>query len=436
MTVNNGSYTDLNGNVGTGNSDDTAIDTQAPSVEVNIVDDLLSVGETSEVTFSFSEKVTGFDEGSLTVVGGTVTDLKSTDGGQTWTGTFTPTPGYTGSASVTVNNGSYTDLNGNVGTGNSDDTAIDTQAPSVEVNIVDDLLSVGETSEVTFSFSEKVTGFDEGSLTVVGGTVTDLKSTDGGQTWTGTFTPTPGYTGSASVTVNNGSYTDLNGNVGTGNSDDTAIDTQAPSVEVNIVDDLLSVGETSEVTFSFSEKVTGFDEGSLTVVGGTVTDLKSTDGGQTWTGTFTPTPGYTGSASVTVNNGSYTDLNGNVGTGNSDDTAIDTQAPSVEVNIVDDLLSVGETSEVTFSFSEKVTGFDEGSLTVVGGTVTDLKSTDGGQTWTGILHPDPGYTGSASVTVNNAATPISTATWAPATVTTPRSTPRPRAWRSTLLTTC
>ncbi|WP_425600905.1 Ig-like domain-containing protein [Aeromonas veronii] len=91
MTVNNGSYTDLNGNVGTGNSDDTAIDTQAPSVEVNIVDDLLSVGETSEVTFSFSEKVTGFDEGSLTVVGGTVTDLKSTDGGQTWTGTFTPT---------------------------------------------------------------------------------------------------------------------------------------------------------------------------------------------------------------------------------------------------------------------------------------------------------------------------------------------------------
>ncbi|UPK54795.1 Ig-like domain-containing protein [Aeromonas veronii] len=88
-------------------------------------------------------------------------------------------------------------------------------------------------------------------------------------------------------------------------------------------------------------------------MGGTVTDLKSTDGGQTWTGYLHPDPGYTGSASVTVKNGSYTDLNGNVGTGNSDDTAIDTQAPSVEVNIVDDLLSVGETSEVTFSFMKK-----------------------------------------------------------------------------------
>ncbi|WP_425600900.1 Ig-like domain-containing protein [Aeromonas veronii] len=57
---------------------------------------------------------------------------------------------------------------------------------------------------------------------------------------------------------------------------------------------------------------------------------------------------------------------------------------------VDDLLSGGETSEVPFHFSEKVTGFDEGSLTVVGGTVTDLKSTDGGQPGPGYLHPDPG----------------------------------------------
>ncbi|RWT66824.1 Ig-like domain-containing protein, partial [Aeromonas caviae] len=189
---------------------------------------------------------------------------------------------------------------------------------------------------------------------------------------TGTFTPTPGYTGEASVTVKDGSYTDLNGNVGTGGSDDTAIDTQAPSVEVNIVDDQLTVGETSPVTFTFSEKVTGFELGDLTVVGGTVTGLTSSDGGKTWTGTFTPTPGYTGEASVTVKDGSYTDLNGNVGTGGSDDTAIDTQAPSVEVNIVDDQLTVGETSPVTFTFSEKVTGFELGDLTVVGGTVTGL----------------------------------------------------------------
>ncbi|MBL0588253.1 hypothetical protein JD496_21050, partial [Aeromonas caviae] len=401
VTVNEGSYTDLNGNVGTGGSDDTAIDTQAPSVVVNIVDDKLTVGETSPVTFTFSEKVTGFELGDLTVEGGTVTGLTTSDGGKTWTGTFTPTPGYTGEASVTVKDGSYTDLNGNVGTGGSDDTAIDTQAPSVAVNIVDDQLTVGETSPVTFTFSEKVTGFELGDLTVEGGTVTGLTSSDGGKTWTATFTPTPGYTGEASVTVKDGSYTDLNGNVGTGGSDDTAIDTQAPSVAVNIVDDQLTVGETSDVTFTFSEKVTGFELGDLTVVGGTVTGLTSSDGGKTWTATFTPTPGYTGEASVTVKDGSYTDLNGNVGTGGSDDTAIDTLAPSVVVNIVDDQLTVGETSPVTFTFSEKVTGFELGDLTVVGGTVTGLTSSDGGKTWTGTFTPTPGYTGEASVTVKD-----------------------------------
>ncbi|MFM4962115.1 Ig-like domain-containing protein, partial [Aeromonas caviae] len=346
VTVNEGSYTDLAGNAGTGGSDTAGADIKAPSVVVHIVDDQLTVGETSPVTFTFSEKVTGFELDDLTVVGGTVTDLKTTDGGKTWTGTFTPTPGFEGTASVTVNEGSYTDLNGNAGTGGSDTAGADIKAPSVIVNIVDDKLTVGETSEVTFTFSEKVTGFELDDLTVVGGTVTDLKTTDGGKTWTGTFTPTPGYTGEASVTVKDGSYTDLNGNVGTGGSDDTAIDTLAPSVVVHIVDDQLTVGETSDVTFTFSEKVTGFELGDLTVVGGTVTGLTTTDGGKTWTGTFTPTPGYTGEASVTVKDGSYTDLNGNVGTGGSDDTAIDTLAPSVVVHIVDDQLTVGETSDV------------------------------------------------------------------------------------------
>uniref|UniRef100_UPI0025B6C2B8 choice-of-anchor K domain-containing protein n=1 Tax=Aeromonas caviae TaxID=648 RepID=UPI0025B6C2B8 len=88
---------------------------------------------------------------------------------------------------------------------------------------------------------------------------------------------------------------------------------------------------------TFSEKVTGFELGDLTVVGGTVTGLTSSDGGKTWTGTFTPTPGFEGTASVTVNEGSYTDLAGNAGTGGSDTADTDTQAPNAPtVVIVDD----------------------------------------------------------------------------------------------------
>ncbi|MEL6092862.1 Ig-like domain-containing protein, partial [Plesiomonas shigelloides] len=140
----------------------------------------------------------------------------------------------------------------------------------------------------------------------------------------------------------------------------------------------LTVGETSDVTFTFSEQVTGFELEDLTVVGGTVTGLTTSDGGKTWIGTFTPTPGYTGEASVTVKPDSYTDLNGNKGTGGQDTAPVDTAAPSVVVNIVDDQPTVGETSSVTFTFSEKVKDFEVGDLTVVGGTVTGLTTSDGG----------------------------------------------------------
>ncbi|UPK54796.1 Ig-like domain-containing protein [Aeromonas veronii] len=167
MTVNNGSYTDP-----TATWAPATVTTRdrppAPSVEVNIVDDLLSVGETSEVTFSFSEKVTGFDEGSLTVVGGTVTKSQEHRRRSDRDRYLHPDPGLYRLRQRDREQRQLPDLNGNVGTGNSDDTAIDTQAPSVEVNIVDDLLSVGETRGGTSASVKKPTGFDEGSLTVVG----------------------------------------------------------------------------------------------------------------------------------------------------------------------------------------------------------------------------------------------------------------------------
>ncbi|WP_425600912.1 Ig-like domain-containing protein [Aeromonas veronii] len=70
---------------------------------------------------------------------------------------------------------------------------------------------------------------------------------------------------------------------------------------------------------------------------------------------------------------------------------MDTRAPrSVEVNIVDDLLSVGETSEVTFSFSEKVTALTKGSLTVVA-ALLPISRAPTGVNLDRYLHPDPGY---------------------------------------------
>ncbi|WP_425600903.1 Ig-like domain-containing protein [Aeromonas veronii] len=73
----------------------------------------------------------------------------------------------------------------------------------------------------------------------------------------------------------------------------------------------------------------------------------------------------------------------------------------------------------------------------MGGTVTDLKSTDGGQTWTGTFTPPRAIPAPPACPVKNAATPdLNGNVGNRATVTKPRSNPRPRAWRSTFLTTC
>ena len=339
------SVTDAAGNPASATDDTTLLDTTPPNASITLdgnitPDDVINAAESKQdiaVTGRVGGDVKEGDTVTLTVNGKAFTGLVLAD--KTFSINVPGSDLVADGDKVIDAKVTTTDAAGNSTTAaDTEGYSVDTQAPSVVVHIADDQLTVGETSPVTFTFSEKVTGFELDDLTVVGGTVTDLKTTDGGKTWTGTFTPTPGFEGTASVTVNEGSYTDLAGNAGTGGSDTAGADIKAPSVIVNIVDDKLTVGETSEVTFTFSEKVTGFELDDLTVVGGTVTGLTTTDGGKTWTATFTPTPGYTGEASVTVKDGSYTDLNGNVGTGGSDSATMGnttaTAAPTVV--IVDD----------------------------------------------------------------------------------------------------
>ncbi|WP_321406233.1 retention module-containing protein [Tolumonas auensis] len=91
-----------------------------------------------------------------------------------------------------------------------------------------------------------------------------------------------------------------------------------PSVTVNIVQDMMSDDQTSQVTFTFSEAVTDFTQTDLTVTGGTISMPVDSGDGIHWTAIFTPTPGYSGAAEVTVEDMSYYDLAGNAGSSGSD----------------------------------------------------------------------------------------------------------------------
>ncbi|MGY3299069.1 hypothetical protein ACVWY1_003536 [Pseudomonas sp. TE6288] len=398
ITLNNAGVTDLAGNagVGTTNSANYSIDTQRPTATIVVADSNLSIGETSQVTITFSEAVTGFTNADLTVANGTLSTVSSSDGGITWTATFTPTNAITDATNlINLDNTGVSDAAGNAGSGttNSNNYAIDTLRPTATIVVASPTLAIGQTSLVTFTFSEAVTGFTNADLTVANGTLSAVSSSDGGITWTATFTPNSTITDATNViTLDNTGVSDGAGNAGSGttNSNNYAIDTVRPTATIVVANPTLVIGQTSLVTFTFSEAVSGFSNADVTVANGNLSAVSSSDGGITWTATFTPSSNITDTTNlITLDNSGVADLAGNAGSGTTDSNnyAVDTQRPTATIVVADNNLTVGETTTVTITFSEAVTGFTLADLTVANGNLSGLSSSDGGITWTATFTP-------------------------------------------------
>ncbi|MFS2094141.1 Ig-like domain-containing protein, partial [Pseudomonas sp. Pseusp11] len=414
ITLDNTGISDLAGNAGSGTTDSNnyAIDTVRPTATIVLADTTLTAGETSLVTITFSEAVSGFTNADLSIANGTLTAVSSSDGGITWTATFTPTVGVNDSSNViTLNNTGVSDLAGNTGSGttNSGNYTIDTVLPTATIVVADNALKIGETSLVTITFSEAVSGFSNADLTIANGTLTSVSSSDGGITWTATFTPTTSITDATNLITldNTGVQAAASGNVGSGTTDSNnyAIDTVRPTATIVVADSALRIGETSLVTITFSEAVSGFTNADLTIANGTLTAVSSSDGGITWTATFTPSASINDTTNlITLDNTGISDLAGNAGSGTTDSNnyAIDTVRPTATIVLADTTLTAGETSLVTITFSEAVSGFTNADLSIANGTLTAVSSSDGGITWTATFTPTVGVNDSSNViTLNN-----------------------------------
>ncbi|WP_010109328.1 Ig-like domain-containing protein, partial [Verminephrobacter aporrectodeae] len=161
----------------------------------------------------------------------------------------------------------------------------------------------------------------------------------------------------------------------------TRLPTLAATNPITIADNKLSLDESTTVTIRFAEAIAtdSFTIADLTVSGGAkLSNLRSTDGGTTWTVTLTAPErsdfsglsgfgffavlGYNSTGNqIRVNLAGVTNLAGNAGVGQAVSTVtydIDVMAPSVVISLGDTFLTPGETTTVTFSFNEPVTGFD------------------------------------------------------------------------------
>jgi large repetitive protein len=348
------------------------IDNIFPTVAITLSDSALIAGETSTVTFTFSEAPTGFTVADITAENGTISGFAATANPLVYTATFTPTTDIEDPTNVISVGTGYTDAAGNTGTAaSSSNYTVDTKSPTVAITLSDSALIAGETSTVTFTFSEAPTGFTVADITAENGTISGFAATANPLVYTATFTPTTDIEDPTNVISVGTGYTDAAGNTGTaGTSANYTIDTLRPTVAITLSDSALIAGETSTVTFTFSEAPTGFTVADITAENGTISGFAATANPLIYTATFTPTTDIEDSTNVISVGTGYTDAAGNTGTaGTSGNYTIDTLRPTVAITLSDSALIAGETSTVTFTFSEAPTGFTVADITAENGLV-------------------------------------------------------------------
>ena len=371
----------------------TAIwDAAAPTVEITGVPARINSTTAFPVTFTFSESVTGFVTGDVTVTGGT----KSSFSGNGATYSLDVTPDGGSDVTVTVAANAATDgLNTGPASAVSATATWDAAAPTVDITGVPARINSTTAFPVTFTFSESVTGFVTGDVTVTGGT----KSSFSGNGATYSLDVTPDGGSDVTVTVAANAATDgLNTGPASAVSATAIWDAAAPTVEITGVPTRINSTTAFPVAFTFSESVTDFVTGDVTVTGGT----KSSFSGNGATYSLDVTPAGGSDVTVTVAENAATDgINTGPASAVSATATWDAAVPTVEITGVPLRINSTTAFPITFTFSESVTDFVTGDVTVTGGT----KSSFSGNGATYSLDVTPAGGSDVTVTVAaNAAT--------------------------------
>jgi len=188
--------------------------------------------------------------------------------------------------------------------------ASDTTAPTVAITLSDYAFKTGDTATVTFTFSEAPVGFTVADVTAPNGSLSSFTVTADPLVYTATFTPTAGVTDATNVITVGTGWNDAAGNppAGVTTSDNYTVDTAAPTVAITSSASDPTATSPIPVTVTFSEAVTGFVVGDLTVGNGSAGDFATSDN-IIFTANITPTAG--GAVTVDIAAGVCTDAAGN-----------------------------------------------------------------------------------------------------------------------------
>ncbi|MCW8166644.1 hypothetical protein D8B21_17555, partial [Verminephrobacter aporrectodeae subsp. tuberculatae] len=398
IRVNLAGVRDDAGNAGTGSasSDNYSVDTTRPTATITLADTVLTTGETTSVSFRFSEPVNHFDASYVVCMSGTLSAPTANAERTVWTATFTPTANTNARENtIRVSLSGVSDDAGNAGTGSasSDNYSVHTTRPTATITLADSALSVGETTTVTITFNEPVNGFDASDIVCESGTLSWPTASDDRTVWTATFTPTANVSAPANtIHVNLASVTNDAGTAGTGNasSDNYSVDTKRPTATITLADSVLTVGETTTVTITFSEPVRTLDASDVVYTHGTLGWPTASDDRTVWTATFTPTANVSAPENtIRVNLAGVRDDAGNAGTDivSSANYSVDTTRPTATITLADSALTAGESTTVSFTFNKPVNGLDASDVLCTSGTLSAPAANAERTVWTATFTP-------------------------------------------------
>lgn len=359
------------------------LDTTAPTLSITSSTAALRSGQTATITFTFSEDpgstfTWNGSTGDVFVTGGTLGAISSS--GLTRTATFTPTASLaSGSASITVAAGSYTDTAGNNGgAGTTPSISIDTLAPTATVAITAVVSDTGSSSSdyITSDTTLEVNG-SNGSL----GSGEKVQISTDGSTWADVSVATATTWTYTDLTTRTSSLTyqvrviDTAGNVGNTASRLVTIDTAAPTSSVGSQSvQLVEAGGTANGTAgTAAATITLTKADSLTTASFDTTYLTSNGWSTADSGVTYTKAGTYGTATFTIASGVVAYALNNSATATQ---ALTANQPASDgfgtVQIVDTAGNTSLSSAIAFAITgtndAPVGVNDSGSATEAGGT--------------------------------------------------------------------
>ena len=387
---------DAAGNQGAQHTATFTVDTAAPTVTIGGVPEAINATTAFTATFTFSEEVTGFVTGDVTVTGGS----KGTFSGSAKSYSLVVTPGGAGDVVVTVRANAASDGASQQGPAAAVTATAtwDTAAPAAPTFSPENGAAVRDAStNITITFDEALRKDANGTalanedlaaiLTLkvdndAGNAIGFAASIDSDKKVI-TLDPTNDLAEGTVYVAISAEHWDAAGNKGSQRTATFTVDLTAPAAPTFSPASAATVTDaTTDITISFEEALrkdasgTALNNADLAAIlelkvgdenGGAI-DFSATIDQARKVITLDPAGNLPDGKVYVAISDQHWDAAGNQGAQHTATFTVDTAAPTVTIGGVPEAINATTAFTATFTFSEEVTGFVTGDVTVTGGS--------------------------------------------------------------------